>query len=67
MEEALALPAKWEADAAERTQQAQTEHQAAETELRTAQLREQPARIDASTQDAEDYARLSPRGAPSAA
>ncbi|RPK70665.1 MULTISPECIES: hypothetical protein [Streptomyces] len=66
MEEALALPAKWEADAAEGTQQAQIEHHAAETELR-AELREQPARIDAAAQDAEYYARLSPRGAPSAA
>ncbi|MFC9407834.1 hypothetical protein ACFRAA_23170 [[Kitasatospora] papulosa] len=41
-----------------RAQQTQAEHQAAKTELRTAQLREQAARIEAAAQDAEDFGRL---------
>ncbi|WLQ62080.1 MULTISPECIES: hypothetical protein [Streptomyces] len=43
-----------------RAQQAQAEHEAAKTELRTAQLREQAARIEAAAQEREDYARLTP-------
>ncbi|HBF82311.1 MAG TPA: hypothetical protein DD420_20995, partial [Streptomyces sp.] len=44
-----------------RQRQAEADARAAETELHTAKLREETARLEAAAQDAEDYARLSPR------